>query len=339
MPVTDHGCGVVPLKASIAVAGMLAVVFSGSAFSAKPPSKPVHKPKDLSVQKDVVNDGYFALGECERYIADLPPPEQDVMREVSSLVEIDETIYFVSGNDSVAEDFQSLFSGTRYIFNPKLVESKALLRNKPDLHQRYSDEIYSRDKSISAIGEWRVIADTHAKKAGDPEAARHYLYCRIAAVATGMGIYANHFKGYLEYVQSRVKEAEIGYFKVSADSAYYGPAVNTGNRFAEPKKWDGSRFFVIRASFKNLDTESRLPSEGSLFINYNGKDYEFDSVEPVMLEGFNIWFKKVNPLITMRTKIVYRIPDEIHGEVFWRPGRNPNGTKLWLGFIKAAEAN
>lgn len=41
--------GVVLLNASIAVAGMLAVVFSGSAFSAKPLSKPVHKPKDLSV--------------------------------------------------------------------------------------------------------------------------------------------------------------------------------------------------------------------------------------------------------------------------------------------------
>jgi hypothetical protein len=41
----------------------------------------------------------------------------------------------------------------------------------------------------------------------------------------------------------------------------------------------------------------------------------------------------------MKTKIVYRIPDEIHGEVFWRPGRNPSDTKLWLGFISAAKSN
>lgn len=327
------------LKASIAVAGILAVAFSGSALSAKAPAKPVEKPKDLSIQKDVVNDGYFAQGECDKYIANLPLPEQDVMRKVSPLIEVEETIYFVSGNDSIAEDFQNLFKGTQYIFNPKLIESKALLKDKPDLHRSYSDATYSMDKTETAIKEWQVVASRHAKDVDNPSPTRHYLYCRIAAVASGMGIYAERFQPYVKYILSRVREAEIGYFNISADSAYYGPSVNTGNRFAEPKKWEGSRFFVIRASFKNLDTESRLPSEGSLFINYNGKDYEFDSVEPVMLEGFNIWFKKVNPLITMKTKIVYRIPDEIHGEVFWRPGRNPNGTKLWLGFIKAAEAD
>jgi hypothetical protein len=339
MPHTNHGSGVAPLKASIAVAVMLAVTFSGSALAAKPPSKPADKPKDLSIQKDVVSDGYFALGECDKYIANLPLPEQDVMRSVSPLVEIDETIYFVSGHDSIAGDFQDLFKDTKYIFNPELVKSKEILRNKPDLHLRYSDEMYSKVKVNAAVEEWQVVARRHAKDVDEPNPTRHYLYCRIAAVVSGMGLYADRFQPYVAYVNSRVKEADIGYFKISADSAYYGPSVNTGNRFAEPKKWDGSRFFVIRASFKNLDTESRLPSEGSLFINYNGKDYEFDSVEPIMLEGFNIWFKKVNPLIAMKTKIVYRIPDEIHGEVFWRPGRNSEGTKLWLGYIKAVEAN
>jgi hypothetical protein len=80
-----------------------------------------------------------------------------------------------------------------------------------------------------------------------------------------------------------------------------------------------------------------LPVEGSLFINYNGKEYEFDSVEPIMVEGYNIWFRKINPLITMKTKIVYRVPNEVHGEVFWRPGRNPNDIKLLVGTINAAK--
>lgn len=332
---TNHGSEVALLKASVAITGILVVAFSGSALSAKS----VERPKDLSIQKDVVNDGYFAQGECGKYIAHLALPEQGIMRKVSPLVEIEETIYFVSGNDTVLATFQGLFKDTKYIFNPKLIESKAYLQNKPDLHRSYSDETYSRDKTDAAIKEWQVVADHHAKDSSDPKAASHYLFCRIAAVASGMGTQADSFQPYVAYVKSRVKEADIGYFKISADSANYGPSVNTGNRFAEPKKWEGSRFFVIRASFKNLDTESRLPSEGSLFINYNGKEYEFDSVEPIMLEGYNIWFKKVNPLITMKTKIVYRIPDEIHGEVFWRPGRNTDGTKLWLGFIKAAEAN
>jgi hypothetical protein len=78
-----------------------------------------------------------------------------------------------------------------------------------------------------------------------------------------------------------------------------------------------------------------MPVEGSLFISYNGKEYEFDSVEPIASEGYNMWFRKINPLIAMKTKIVYRIPDEIEGPVFWRPGRNATDTKLWLGYIKA----
>jgi hypothetical protein len=74
-----------------------------------------------------------------------------------------------------------------------------------------------------------------------------------------------------------------------------------------------------------------------LYITYNGKEYEFDSVETVMAEGYNIWFKKVNPLITMKTKIVYRIPDEIEGDVFWKPGRNPDDKRLWVGSVKAQQ--
>lgn len=327
------------MKASIAVAGMLAVVFSGSVFSAKPPSKPVEKPKDLSLEKKIVEDGYFATGECEKYLSLSPSTEQLMIRRVSRLISLDDMIYFVSGKKSAVGDFEQLLTGTQYSLNPKLLEVKERLRKKPDLHLSYSDEIYSHEKAGAAADEWNAEFQKTKQDLKEPNAGRSYVLCEIVATATGVGAYSNHFESYAEYVESRVKEAEIGYFKISADSAYYGPSVNTGNRFAEPKKWDGSRFFVIRASFKNLDTESRLPSEGSLFINYKGKEYEFDSVEPVMLEGFNIWFKKVNPLITMKTKIVYRIPDEIHGEVFWRPGRNSNGTKLWMGFIQAAKSD
>ncbi|MDT4867250.1 hypothetical protein FQZ97_1021480 [compost metagenome] len=163
------------------------------------------------------------------------------------------------------------------------------------------------------------------------------MYCGITAAFSGEGLYASHVERYVSFVQSRVKKAQIGYFEVTSDKGTYGSKVGTGNQFAEPKAWEGSRFYIVHASFKNTDTESRLPVEGSLFITYNGKEYEFDSIEPIMLRGYNIWFAKVNPLVTMKTKIVYRIPNEIHGEVFWRPGRNASDTRLWLGFIDAAK--
>lgn len=249
----------------------------------------------------------------------------------------EDVIYYISGNGSLTAGFEKTFS-TKYAINPTLKEARNKLSGK-GLIGDYSDDLYSEQKITEAVSARNAIEGNYAKGSEQQKNVRRFMGCRVAASIIGMGIDANSFQGYVTYVESRVKAADIGHFNISADSAYYGKSVNTGNQFAEPKKWEGSRFFVIRASFKNLDTESRLPVEGSLFINYNGKDYEFDSVEPIMLEGYNIWFKKINPLITMKTKIVYRIPNEIHGEVFWRPGRNPSDTKLWLGFIKAAKAD
>jgi len=324
------------LKLSIAVASAFALSFSVSAFSAKPPTKPVEKIDDLSAEKEIVSDGYFATAQCDKYLDGFTTSEQDSLTTISKAFQEEDAIYYISGQVSWTEDFEKAIVGTKYSLNPALTSAKKKLSGKGVI-SGYSDDIYSEQIIEKAVLARKAIEKNYAKGSEQQKRVTRFISCRVALAAVGMGLYANSFQGYLAYAASRVSKAQIGYFEISADSAYYGPSVNTGNKFAEPKKWDGSRFFVIRASFKNLDTESRLPAEGSLFINYNGKEYEFDSVEPIMLEGYNIWFKKVNPLIAMKTKIVYRIPDEIHGEVFWSPGRNSNGTKLWLGFISAAK--
>ncbi|WP_454866624.1 hypothetical protein [Pseudomonas umsongensis] len=327
------------MKASIAVASLLALAFSGSAISAKAPSKSEGNEDSLSLQKNVLADGYFSNNHCETYIEQLVLPEQGILRSISrTFLADDNLIYITGGTTTVSGDFEKLFRTSNHMTNPALLEAKSKL-NSNGYITGYSSTLYSKQKVKDAVAAREVLWGNYAKGSEQRKNINSYIYCKIAENVLGKGEDANVFKEYLAYSESRVKSADIGYFNVSADSAYYGKSVNTGNQFAEPKKWDGSRFFVIRASFKNLDTESRLPVEGSLFINYNGKDYEFDSVEPIMLEGYNIWFKKVNPLITMKTKIVYRIPNEIHGEVFWRPGRNPSDTKLWLGYIDAAKAD
>lgn len=327
------------LKAFIAVASIFTLVFSEGAISAKAPSKP-ESSQEMSLQKKVMSDGYFANNQCGIYIQQLALPEQGVLKSISRVfLAEDNLIYMTGGESTAAGDFEALFRSSNHTQNPELLEAKKKLSTGQGYISEYSSTLFSKQKIKDAITARDAIRGNYAKNSEQRNNVDRFVYCKVAENILGLGEDANIFKEYLAYSDARVTSAEIGYFKISADSSRYSKSVKTGNRFAEPKQWNGSRFFVIQASFKNLDTESRLPVEGSLLINYNGKDYEFDSVEPIMLEGYNIWFKKVNPLITMKTKIVYRIPDEIHGEVFWRPGRNPNDTKLWLGYISAAKSN
>lgn len=287
-----------------------------------------------------MRDSYFAKAQCETYVKQLALPEQGVLKSISRTFIAEDNLLYITGAGSTAsEDFEKLFSPAGYVISPELQRAKDKLDTGKGFIASFSSEFYSEQKVREAVVARKAIESNYAKDSEQQRNVTRYIFCRIAENLIGKGEDANIYQDYVAYSDSRVQEADIGYFKISADSSYYGKSVKTGNRYAEPKQWDGSRFFVIRASFKNLDTESRLPAEGSLFINYNGKDYEFDSVEPIMLEGYNIWFKKINPLITMKTKIVYRIPDEIHGEVFWRPGRNSNSTKLWLGSISAAKSD
>jgi hypothetical protein len=121
------------------------------------------------------------------------------------------------------------------------------------------------------------------------------------------------------------------YFDIIVNKVRLEESVNTGNEFANLKSEQGNMYLIINASFKNTDTESRMLSEGSVFINYNGKNYEFDKSESIMLEGWGLFLDQLNPLTTKTTNLVYKIPAEIKGDAFWQPGRADSDQKILLG--------
>lgn len=323
------------MKTLVVLASALGITLSIPTFSADPENtqeKAKSKPDDLVI--DVMRDRYFRSEQCENYLSDLTMLERDLLVKSNPMLAIEDTLTYVEGGDSVTGRLERQFESQGHAINPDLVAAREKLKNSPALLKFYSDDVYQKDKSRAALKAYLTIINNKKKGSEQRKNVTRYMYCRTAAISSGIGVYANHFEKYVTFVQSRVKKAQVGYFEVTADKGTYGPKVGTGNQFAEPKSWEGSRFFVVHASFKNIDTESRLPIEGSLFINYNEKEYEFDSIESISLQGYNIWFRKINPLVTMKTKIVYRIPNEIRGEVFWKPGRNANDVRLWLGFIE-----
>ena len=133
------------------------------------------------------------------------------------------------------------------------------------------------------------------------------------------------------------KEIGIGetlktdYFDVTVNKVGTSNWIDTGNEFSDLKPEDGSKYIVLNVTFKNTDSESRMIIDGSLLINYNGKDYEFDKSEPIMADGWGLFLDQINPLIKKTTKLVYKIPDEITGDVYYKPGRSDG--KINLGSI------
>ncbi len=123
------------------------------------------------------------------------------------------------------------------------------------------------------------------------------------------------------------------YFDIAVNKVSLQDRVNTGNEFADLNPEPGTMYLIINASFKNIDNESRMLMDGSVWINYNGKDYEFDKSEMIMLEGWGLMLDQINPLTTKTTNLVYKIPAEINGDAFWQPGRADSDERIALGSL------
>lgn len=289
----------------------------------------------LSVQVWATSSTANTANNCLERISSLPVEQQDSIEANTNAFAAGEAIAYVVGKPSMYSlIFEELDKDRRTYTNP-LAQLKTRLNDTPDKTDKFVDGLYATNKQRTYKEFDSELTSNLAET--QQEAVRSYILCQFSFTIYGKSLAVDYAKEYAEFALPQKTKDRIGYFDVAVTGGKVNKQVGTGNKFIEPKQWEGSRFLTINASFKNLDTESRLPVEGSLFINYDGKEYEFDSVEPIMMEGYNIWFKKINPLITMKTKLVYRIPDEIHGPVYWRPGRNPTDTKLWVGNIEAAQ--
>ena len=235
----------------------------------------------------VMNDRYFQTAECQNYLSSFHDAEREYLVDISSVLVLEDQLSYVSGRDSLIERMESSFKVKGIRFNKELREARESEHGKRDILYAYSDDVYSAEAVSKA--DTAFIAAIKKMTKEQKKSIYDYMYCKSATTATGIGLYASHFKKYIDFVRARPSKGYAGYFQVSAEKSYATARVGTGNQFAEPK------------------------------------------------QCYNIWFRSINPLITMKSKIVYRIPNEVSGEVFWQPGRNPNDTRLWLGKVDAVE--
>ncbi|WP_295840963.1 DUF4352 domain-containing protein [uncultured Apibacter sp.] len=123
------------------------------------------------------------------------------------------------------------------------------------------------------------------------------------------------------------------YFEVTVKKISIEDKVKTGNQFTELKKEEGIRYLILNTTFKNISDESRMLMDGEVLINYNGKEYNFDHSETILSDGWGL-LGQINPLTTKTTNLVYKIPAEIKGEAYYRPGRSGKKDLIELGVIE-----
>lgn len=124
------------------------------------------------------------------------------------------------------------------------------------------------------------------------------------------------------------------YFEVTVNKVSVQNSVSTSNQFSDLKPESGTRYLIINTTFKNTSNESRMLMDGEVLVNYNGKDYTFDKSETVMAEGFGLLLDQINPLTAKTTNLVYKIPAELKGTAFYKPGRSGSNDLIDLGNIE-----
>jgi hypothetical protein len=133
-----------------------------------------------------------------------------------------------------------------------------------------------------------------------------------------------------------VKQGEIlhtQYFDIRVNQCTSQNELITEDGLTDLKPEQGSKFIIVDVTFKNTSTESRMMFEGALIINYNGKDYTFDKNETIMSDGYGLFLEEINPLTSKRTKLVYKVPDELKGKLYYNPGRADVDQVIFLGTI------
>lgn len=252
----------------------------------------------------------------------ITPHQLSELYEMSSSAIGYSAFRYLTGRDSIFIDLKKQYGET--VYSNTLDEIKKKL---DDDQVKYWTEFGRYKESILAKRKKKFLGGNPGLGAK----AHKITICNAALVYRNVNVDAST---YASITKINPRAGRFGHFDISVKSCSIGSLVGTKNKYSEPSQWEGSRFVVLDARFRNVDKEGRLPSEGSLIIKTSsGDELRYDNTETIMQEGYGIYFKSVNPLVTMPTKIVYRIPTEIEGEILWEPGRNDEGKRLWCAFV------
>jgi|SRR5690625_416671 len=137
----------------------------------------------------------------------------------------------------------------------------------------------------------------------------------------------------LSYAVELGETLSTRYFDVTVNRVSLENEIDTGNPFFNLEAEDGIKYVLIDITFRNTSNESRFVAEGEIIINYDNQNYRFDKSETILVEGWGLFFEQINPLTSINTNLVYKMPGEIRGPIYYRPGRSGRNDLIFLGNI------
>eukprot|EP01133_Synstelium_polycarpum_P001333 gene1333-1526_t len=241
--------------------------------------------------------------------SNLTEEENDYFLSNQKDISTAQILRFALGKDAILADFYARRKGAD--FNADVLKIKDLAKQKGLALQMTHDLTVAENSRIEQN-------KNHKWTKGTVDT----LFCRIDAIGdTATNSYNIYATSYLEGLKAKQEamHGQVGYFDVTVNDCTISKSIDTGNRYSAVKSDPDARFLTVNATFKNTDNEGRLPLEGSLFISKDDKDFKFDTTETIMSDGYGIRLRSLNPLIKLNTKIVYKVPNELSGEVYWKP--------------------
>ncbi len=127
---------------------------------------------------------------------------------------------------------------------------------------------------------------------------------------------------------------KTGHFEVTVNKVEVVQSLNTGSVVADITVDDASKLLVLNVTYKNIEAESRLITDGEIHIRYNGKDYNFDRSETILADGYGLFMEHLKPDSAKTFNQVYLLPREVTGTAYYMPRRAGNDQKIMLGEIK-----
>ncbi len=276
------------------------------------------------IYEKINKDQFYQSHNCESYLSDLNSEERSKVISATSDVIYEDFIRAALGIDSFVSSNTDIYQG--------VAKDADQISRGSDFNSELIQLVRNSEASLQKGAAQKKMSDINSILESNPTSGL-YMFCAIKEADNGTSELGKQIKRKLAYIEKRPRKVITDHFAISVTGCKATASLSK-DILLSPKPWDDSRFYVVDATFKNIDSESRVPSEGSLFIFYNGREYKYDSPEPVLDNRYGLRLQAVNPLLTLKTKLVYRIPNELEGEVFWEPGRNKQAKRIWCGNLE-----
>ena len=141
----------------------------------------------------------------------------------------------------------------------------------------------------------------------------------VGAIGSGGGGGGSSSADSLENPAKMGEVVATRYFDVTVNS--YNTRKSAGSEYMKTEAGPGNTLLIIDVTYKNSSSEARFLSSGEVMVLVDGKELRFDSAEVVMDDGY-ITFENLNPMTSITGKVVFKIPEGLKGEIFYKPARS-----------------